>query len=351
LSPPNPQTTDSDLDRAVELLRQGRLVAFPTETVYGLGCDASSEVALKRLYAVKGRPVDHPVIVHIASVADLEKWACPVAPAAYKLAEAFWPGPLTLILPRAAHVSRLVTGGQDSVGLRLPAHPLARKLIERFGGGLAAPSANHFGRLSPTTAQAVRDGLGDDVDMVLDGGPCDVGIESTIVSLIGDQPTILRPGMIDVQAIEKVLDTTVLVGIGADTAPAKDHELTVQVRVPGALPSHYAPRTPMAVVSAQNIVELFGEGLAIGRNQGVIAFASTVEAMKANFGQGFLNAMEFETLIVAPDDAGEYARRIYDSLRRLDQLALHKILVEAVPNGTIWDGVRDRLARASAPKP
>ncbi|MBU6451491.1 MAG: threonylcarbamoyl-AMP synthase [Cyanobacteria bacterium REEB67] len=344
----NFQTTDSDLDRAAELLRQGRLVAFPTETVYGLGCDASSEAALKRLYLVKGRPVDHPVIVHIAAVADLEKWAAPIPPAAYKLAEAFWPGPLTLILPRAAQVSRLVTGGQDSVGLRVPAHPLARKLIERFGGGLAAPSANRFGRLSPTTAQAVREGLGDDVDMVLDGGPCDVGIESTIVSLVGERPAILRPGMIDVKAIEAVLGLAVEAGSAA-TAKTKPDQGDA-IRVPGALPSHYAPRTPMAVAQSADIIELFGEGLAIGRNQGVIAFEETVEAMKSSFGQGFLNAMEFETWIVAPDDAGEYARRIYDSLRRLDQLALHKILVEAVPTGTAWDGVRDRLTRASAPQ-
>lgn len=341
---PDKQVPQQTVEAAAELLRQGRLVAFPTETVYGLGADASSEAALKRLYQVKGRPTDHPVIVHLADVSELSKWARTVPEAALSLARAFWPGPMTLILPRADHVLPQVTGGQDSVGLRIPSHPLARRLIETFGGGVAAPSANRFGRLSPTTAAAVAESLGDDVDMILDGGPCSVGIESTIISLLGEQPVVLRPGMLQVKDIESVLGCKVTLG----PAKAQAEEVSAEVRVPGALPSHYAPHTSTAVTDAETLIELFAEGMAIGRSQGVLAFAPTIETMKTNFGSRFYTAMATEAFITAPADADEYARKLYDSLRQLDSLALHKILVEAVPQGAEWDGVRDRLARASA---
>jgi L-threonylcarbamoyladenylate synthase len=338
------QISDQQIEDAAKLLSQGRLVAFPTETVYGLGADASSAYALKRLYAVKGRPTDHPVIVHLADVADLSKWAINIPEAAYALADVFWPGPLTIILSKADHVLPLVTGGQPSIGLRIPSHPLAKRLIQAFGGGVAAPSANRFGKLSPTTAEAVRECLGKDVDLILDGGPCQVGIESTIVSLVGDKPAILRPGMIDQNKIEAVL------GVSLDTGERQKHDgqLGQTIRVPGALPSHYAPHTPMAVAKTEDLIELFAEGMTIGRSQGVIAFASTVESMKTNFGEGFYSALPYEAFIVAPQNADEYAQMLYDGLRKLDRLTLHKILVEAVPAGSVWDGVRDRLARASA---
>jgi L-threonylcarbamoyladenylate synthase len=338
------QISDKQLNEAADLLRQGRLVAFPTETVYGLGADASNADALKRLYSVKGRPTDHPVIVHLADVADLSKWAKDIPQAAYDLAKAFWPGPLTLILPRADHVLPLVTGGQDSIGLRIPGHPLARHLIEIFGGGVAAPSANRFGKLSPTTAEAVRQCLGDDVDLILDGGPCQVGIESTIVSLLGERPAILRPGMIAQKQIEAVLGAAVTAA-GDKTSAGQESQT---VRVPGALASHYAPHTPMAVVRTEDLIEMFGEGVAIGRSQGVIAFAATIEVLKANFGGVFYSVLACEAYIAAPPNAAEYAQALYENLRKLDQLALHKILVEAVPSDPAWDGVRDRLARAHA---
>jgi L-threonylcarbamoyladenylate synthase len=342
------QISDQKVKEAADLLRRGRLVAFPTETVYGLGADASNEEALKLLYQVKGRPGDHPVIVHIASTEQLSQWAKDIPQAAYELAKAFWPGPLTLILPRADHVSTLVTGGQDSIGLRVPSHPIANRLLQAFGGGVAAPSANRFGKLSPTSAEAVREGLGQDIDLILDGGLCEVGIESTIVSLIGERPSILRPGMIDQKMIEQVLGEGVTMGNPAGETDEAHKQQTI--RVPGALESHYSPRTPMAVAAAEELIELFAEGMTIGRSQGVLAFASTVQAMKDNFGEGFYSALPYEGFIVAPDDAEGYAHMLYESLRTLDQLSLHKILVEAVPGGTHWDGVRDRLARASARK-
>ena len=320
-------------------------MAFPTETVYGLGADASNAEALKRLYAVKGRPSDHPVIVHLASAQDMDKWAVDIPPLAYKLAEAFWPGPMTLILKKAHHVSPLVTGGQNSVGLRVPAHDVAQRLIKTFGGGVAAPSANRFGRLSPTTAQAVAESLGADVEMILDGGPCAVGIESTIISLLNQSPAILRPGMLDRASIEALIGDKISCPTGDANHSGRE---SAHARVPGALPSHYAPHTPLAVQPAANLIELFGEGVAIGRNQAVIAFAPTVQLMKNNFGQGFFNAMEYEALITAPTDVNEYARLLYDSLRQLDNMSLHKILVESVPLDAAWDGIRDRLQRASA---
>ncbi|MBS2001864.1 MAG: threonylcarbamoyl-AMP synthase, partial [Cyanobacteria bacterium SZAS LIN-5] len=185
------------IEHAVRLLQSGELVAFPTETVYGLGADASNPAAVARLYAAKGRPTNHPVIVHLADSNQLSKWASSVPFAAIQLAEKFWPGPLTLILPKADHVLDEITGGQKSVGLRVPAHPLALELLKAFGGGIIAPSANKFGRLSPTRAEDVRAEFKDEVSLVLDGGPCAVGIESTIVDLSREQPMILRPGMID----------------------------------------------------------------------------------------------------------------------------------------------------------
>ena len=194
-----------DIDRAVAVLRAGGLVAFPTETVYGLGADASNPEAVKKIYAAKGRPRDHPLIVHVADSAQVKEWAREVPDAAERLAQRYWPGPLTLILKRAAHVSDLVTGGQDTVALRVPSHPIARAMLQEFGSGVAAPSANRYGRVSATTAQHVRSEFGDVVECVLDGGASDVGIESTIVDLSGMQPALLRPGSITLQQLEETL--------------------------------------------------------------------------------------------------------------------------------------------------
>ncbi len=328
--------SDLEIERAAAYLKAGKLVAFPTETVYGLGADATNENALAALYALKGRPVSHPVIVHIASVQELQSWAKNIPDDAYKLAEKFWPGPMTLILPKADHVLGQVTGGQDSVGLRVPAHPLALKLLA-LTGGLAAPSANRFGRLSPTTAQAVILEFKDDAGlaMVLDGGACDVGIESTIVALNSGAGSakILRPGMIDAGAVEDLLGYKVTYSETRDSG----------TRVPGSLPSHYAPETKLTVADAADLIVLVMELNALDKGVGVMASAATVAILKDN-----LTGRGYDRIITAPDSADEYARLLYEQMRRFDQLKLDRIFVEAVPAGNQWDGVRDRLQRASA---
>ena len=233
--------TVDEITRAADALRAGRLVAFPTETVYGLGADASSPDAVHRLFAVKGRPADHPVIVHLGRRDQLGEWAREVPDTAAVLADAFWPGPLTLVVIRAAHVPDAVTGGLETVGLRVPDQPVASALLRAFGGGVAAPSANRFGRVSPTTAADVRADLGDDVDVVLDGGPCRVGIESTIVDCSRPEPAILRLGGVPREAIESKLAREVpLLTDGA-------------VRAPGTLLAHYAPRARVELVDGAHV--------------------------------------------------------------------------------------------------
>lgn len=336
----------ADIDQSIELavskLKAGLLVAFPTETVYGLGADASSAAALERLYAVKGRPTSHPVIVHIARVEQLTDWAKDIPPQAYQLAERFWPGPMTLILPKADHVLSQVTGGQDSVGIRIPSHPVALKLLKAFAGGLAAPSANRFGRLSPTSAQAVEAEFADspdDLAMVLDGGPCDVGIESTIISLLSSQAKILRPGMIDAASVAEVLGAEAFSSRSSTSTSASAGE----TRVPGALPSHYAPQTKLTVASSEQLIELVLELNGVEKAAAVFAFDSTIAKLRSN-----LSGLAFDALVVAPEQVDQYARSLYEQLRLFDKLKLDRIFVETVPDGSAWDGVRDRLERASA---
>src|SRR6185503_20849697 len=199
----------ASIQTAVDVLRKGGLVAFPTETVYGLGADADNEQALKAIFRVKGRPETHPLIIHLNRREQLQDWAASIPDSARKLAERFWPGPLTLILKKASRVSKVVTGGQETVGLRVPDHPAALSLLREFGGGVAAPSANRFGRVSPTTAEHVRQDLGGDVDFILDGGPCSIGVESTIVDLSSGDPVILRPGGLTKERLEETLGCSV----------------------------------------------------------------------------------------------------------------------------------------------
>lgn len=312
-----------DIPRAVEALRKGRLVAFPTETVYGLGADASSPEALQRLYDVKGRPGTHPVIVHLARPELLREWARHVPPEAMSLARRFWPGPLTLILPRAAHVSDRVTGGQDTVGLRCPAHPLALELLAAFGGGVAAPSANRFGHVSPTTAEHVRQDLGSDVEVVLDGGPCPVGVESAIVDLSGEQPRLLRPGMLSRNQIERALGRPLAQG----TAEAP--------RVPGALERHYSPRTPALLVPGGDLDAEARRLLESG------APAATLARRPAPPWAG--------DWVEAPADPEGYARALYSALRDLDERGRSLLLIEDVPATAEWEAIRDRLRRAAQP--
>jgi L-threonylcarbamoyladenylate synthase len=305
--------------RAAEILRAGGLVAFPTETVYGLGADASSEAALTKLYAVKRRPADHPVIVHFASAELAFQWARELPEAARRLAARFWPGPLTLILKRAPQVSDAVTGGQDSVGLRVPSHPVAQALLREFGGGVAAPSANRFGRVSPTRAAHVKEDLGADVDMVLEGGDSEVGIESTIVDLSRGRAVLLRPGAIPAAALEQVLGAPVE---AADAAAP---------RASGTLERHYAPSTPLRLVPSH---ELDAEIARSGAKAAVLAF-SRPDARAARW-------------LRMPRDPAGYAHRLYAALRELDASGCTQILVERPPEEAAWTAVRDRLRRAAS---
>jgi L-threonylcarbamoyladenylate synthase len=318
------QPTAAAIARAAGLLKAGDLVAFPTETVYGLGGDAANPVAVRRIFAAKGRPANHPLIVHLADMRQLEQWARAIPEGARRLAAAFWPGPLTLILPRGAQVDDAVTGGQDSVGLRMPAHPVARQLLAAFvaagGSGVAAPSANRFGHVSPTTAQHVADDLGDRAAMILDGGPCDVGIESTIVAFTGGEPMLLRPGGIGVDALERVLGT-------APRAPDAGAP-----RASGTLESHYAPRTPARIVAAN----------LLAREIARIAPPAAVLARTVARPVAFAG-----TWIAAPAEPAAYAHDLYANLRVLDHAGASAILVENVPGDPTWLAVRDRLARAT----
>jgi L-threonylcarbamoyladenylate synthase len=309
-------TAAGDIAHAVALLRAGELVAFPTETVYGLGADALNAAAVAKIYALKGRPAGHPLIVHLAEPAELARWAAPVPPAALALAARFWPGPLTLVLPRARGVPDVVTGGQDSVGIRVPAHPVARALLAAFGGALAAPSANRYGRVSATRAADVREEFGREAPFVLDGGDCPVGLESTIVSLLGE-PLLLRPGAIPAAALEAVL------GPLRRAAPGEGP------RAPGTTRAHYAPRTPLAIVTT-------GELAAAGPGAAVLARRPPPPSFAGR------------RWIEAAADAERYAHDLYAALRELDRSGAERILVEAAPAGADWEAVRDRLGRAAA---
>jgi L-threonylcarbamoyladenylate synthase len=307
-----------EIRRAAEILRAGGLVAFPTETVYGLGADASNAKAVARLYATKGRPADHPVIVHFASADRAFAWASEVPEAARKLAERFWPGPLTLILKRSKLAEDFVTGGQDTVGLRVPSHPVARELLKMFQNGIAAPSANRFGLVSPTTAAHVREDLGAEVDLVLEGGPSEVGIESTILDLSGNA-VLLRPGAISKSELENVLKSPVT----EKTVSSPRHS--------GGLERHYATRTPARMVPAH---ALDGEITRLEHRVAVLAFSRPDERV--------------DYWLRMPRDPEAYAKRLYAALRELDTAGCEQILVEAPPEAPEWAAVRDRLQRACA---
>lgn len=312
------------IEAAACLLRAGRLVAFPTETVYGLGADAANATAVERIFAAKGRPPTHPVIVHLGSVREVGQWAAEFPEPARRLADRFWPGPLTLVLPRARGVSDAITGGQDSIALRVPAHPVARALLREFGGGIAAPSANRYGRLSPTRAEHVRSELGDAVDMILDGGDCEVGLESTIVSCLGGGVRLLRPGRVTRADIESIVGPLSEVG-GA--AP----------RVPGAMKSHYAPVTPLELVDPADLERrLAATGVS---PVAVLALRPAPPGWDA------------DRWCVMPADPAGYGHDLYAALRTLDVRGASRILVEQVPGGDEWAAVRDRLTRAAAAEP
>ena len=307
-----------EVRRAAEILQRGGLVAFPTETVYGLGADASSALAVARLYAAKRRPSDHPVIVHFADAETAFTWASEVPQAARKLAAKFWPGPLTLILRKSAKAGDFITGGQDTVGLRVPAHPVAQELLRAFGGGIAAPSANRFGQLSPTTAGHVHADLGSDAELVLDGGPSEVGIESTILDLSGTEPVLLRPGKISRAELEDLLNFPVL----AKQADSPRHS--------GGLERHYAPRTPARLVPTHLLDQ---EIARLEAKVAVLAFSRPDERV--------------DYWLRMPREPAAYAQKLYATLRELDGAHCEMILIEAPPEAPEWAGVRDRLMRAT----
>lgn len=319
--------TDENIELAAQFLREGRLVAFPTETVYGLGANALERDAVRRIFAAKRRPIEHPLIVHIENEEVLPRWTREIPVAARVLARAFWPGPLTLVLARAHGVPDEVTGGQDSVGVRVPAHPVARSLLHRFaargGAGIAAPSANRFGRISATRADHVDDEFGDEISLILDAGPTAHGIESTIVDLTADAPRLLRPGAITVEQLEAVLERRL--SAANDASP----------RASGTLASHYAPRTAARLLSRERLLsELAGARKSRLR---IAVLAYSIEPPPGFDG----------VWLSAPDEAAAYARRLYASLRTLDAAAADEMWIEAPPDGPAWFAIHDRLRRAT----
>lgn len=311
--------SSATLDRAARILRAGGLVAFPTETVYGLGADATQPSAVAKIFAAKGRPSEHPVIVHLADTSWLTRWAAVVPPAANALAKAFWPGPLTLILRRSGDVPDVVTGGGDTVGLRMPAHPVAQGLIERLGRAVAAPSANRFGRISPTRAEHVAEELGGRIDLIVDGGPCEVGVESTIVDLSGASPRLLRFGGVALEAIEDVLGATL--AAGSEDAP----------RAPGTLDSHYAPDARTLVLPRQALLDAAQAGDA----------SLVLEHCPERLGS---------RCRALPAEPVAAAHAFYADLRGLDAMRPERILIELPPDTPPWRTVRDRMFRAAAPR-
>ncbi len=313
------------LDEAAALLVRGELVVFPTETVYGLGADAANRDAVAAVYRIKQRPAGHPLIVHVLDERLARAWSV-WSQRAQRLAEAFWPGPLTLILERAADAPAWACGVESSIGLRAPAHPVARALLHDFtrrgGIGVAAPSANRFGRISPTRAEHVLDDLGEDAPLILDGGPCEVGVESTIVDLSRGRPVLLRPGGVAVAQLAAVLGEEVL---------ERDAHAP---RASGTLDAHYAPATPVELVDAAQVPERVGHWRAAGRR--VALWSRSVPSSIADVG------------VSMSHDARTTARELYDTLRRLDRSGCDRIVIERVPPTPEWRAIADRLRRAAA---
>ncbi len=308
------------LYQAAEIIKRGGIVAFPTETVYGLGADAFNALAVARIFEVKGRPYFDPLIVHVASPTDVEKLVREIAPGAKKLMERFWPGPLTVVLLKGDKIPDIVTAGLPTVGVRMPGHPLALSLIEESRCPIAAPSANPFGYLSPTTAEHVREQLGDRVDLILDGGPCSVGVESTIVSFLKGKPRLLRPGGVPLEEIESIIGKV-------ESRPSDDRP-----SAPGMLPRHYAPRTPIVLDWIEKNTEFYKN-----KNIGFLAFQETED-------HGRFSHIE---VLSKKGDMREAAANLFAAIRRLDALNLDLILAEPIPEIGLGRAIMDRLRRAS----
>ena len=337
------------INEAVQTLRDGGLVAFPTETVYGLGADAKNPEAIKQIFTAKGRPSNHPLIVHLAApnkfdqaqvdwVPVLAPWVRDLSEDALKLINTFWPGPLTLVFKKDKSVLNELTGGQDTVAIRAPAHPIAQELLRKFKGGVVAPSANRFGKVSPTSASDVRSEFEGMLDlMILDGGDCEVGIESTIIDLSsGDHPVLLRPGLITPGEIFAKTGIKVYLP-GENTSTQQDGDLP---RVSGSLRAHYAPTTPLRMYAPGRVLDALSEFPDIKSRVAVAVWDSD-----SSLGHDGHPSVHFEEVIV-PSNSTAFASRLYRSLRDLDQQGWDLILFPEPPAGEEWDGVRDRLQRA-----
>lgn len=351
---------ESGIAQAAHLLERGELLAFPTETVYGLGADAENPAAIARIYTAKGRPRNHPVIVHLAPNADLAYWVSGALPlSARALIDAFWPGPLTLILPRAAHIPDTVSGGQASIGLRCPSHPIAQALLRAFRGpgglrsggqgGVAAPSANRFGRVSPTCAQHVYDEFGAAIP-ILDGGACEVGIESTILDLSRGFPALLRPGEISAEQLAAVLGEMPQLPVQPNEAPAKEGKKALlhassgerAPRVSGTLRAHYAPRIPLALLTADEMMRALSRRRH-GESVAVVARAR----LAARCAVQWAECAEVR-IIAAAEEPHAYAHELYSLLRTLENTDAERILIEQLPAEPEWAALNDRLGRAAA---
>jgi len=314
-------TGDRTIQRAAEIIKRGGIVAFPTETVYGLGADAFNPLAVARVFEVKKRPSFDPLIVHVADPANVKKLAKEISSDAKKLTERFWPGPLTIVLLKEENIPDIVTAGLPSVAIRMPNHPMALALIEESKCPIAAPSANLFGYLSPTTAEHVRDQLGDQVDLILDGGPCPVGVESTIVSFLEEEPMLLRPGGVSLEEIESVIGEV-------GTSPSEDRPTA-----PGMLPKHYAPRTPIILDWSEKSIDLYKD-----KNIGLLVFQEPVNNLK-------LRPME---ILSKRGDLREAAANLFAAIRRLDALNLDLIVATPIPEVGLGRAIVDRLRHAAS---
>jgi L-threonylcarbamoyladenylate synthase len=314
-------TGDRTIQRAAEIIKRGGIVAFPTETVYGLGADAFNPLAVARVFEVKKRPSFDPLIVHVADPADVKKLAKEIPSNAKKLTERFWPGPLTIVLLKEENIPDIVTAGLPSLAIRMPNHPMALALIEESKCPIAAPSANLFGYLSPTTAEHVRDQLGDQVDLILDGGPCPVGVESTIVSFLDEKPMLLRPGGVSLEEIESVIGEV-------GTSPSEDRPMA-----PGMLPKHYAPRTPIVLDRNEKNLDLYKD-----KNIGLLVFQEPVNNLK-------LHPTE---ILSKSGDLREAAANLFAAIRRLDALNLDLIVATPIPEVGLGRAIVDRLRHAAS---
>lgn len=319
---------EAAIAEAAGVLRASGLVAFPTETVYGLGANAEDAAAVGRVFAVKGRPPTHPLIVHIARADQLDDWAADVPEPARVLAERFWPGPLTLVLRRSPRIPDATTGGLETAAIRVPNHPVALALLSAFGGGVAAPSANRFGSVSPTTAAHVRAELGDAVDLVLDGGPCAVGVESTIVDVTGGEPTILRPGGVTREDLEAALDRPLAV-------PGSS-----SIRVPGQHPSHYAPRARVVLVAPDDVVVEAERAHDRGERVGVLLPPAVAGA-----------EVKAHAVVAVPASTAAYAHRLYGFLREFDREGCDLVVASLPEEHGLGLAIANRLRRAAGPRP